>query len=158
MGDNENATCLSRLERKRIKEKRRRKDFRESVASLLAALKHHDEDFRSEASTREARGAHSVGLTAKDGDNTLFNRVEIVNQASFTIDHLFSDNNNLKPAIIALQSGRKPNPPQADSSAHRSAGFHQGVGPLVAPVRSPPRADSNTTTQGPRKQHESPIA
>lgn len=123
----DSAPPLNRLERKRNQEKRRRQEFKEALDSLHATLLRHDDDFRFEAQQREGR----TGVSAMDGDNTMFNRVELVNQAIFTISNVSQHNVTLKNAIGDLKAGREVNPSvfAADSGSRRT-GFHKGVGPL----------------------------
>lgn len=127
---------MSRLERKRFQEKRRRLEFKEALDKLLETLLRHDEGFLKEAQIREARfSGRVINRPPNTDENSLFNRVEMVNQAIFTIERSARENEEMKQSIAALRDGREPDSAvAANVSRLHNTGFHQGVGPLIAPI------------------------
>lgn len=89
-----------RKERKRGREKRRRDDFKEALEHLHDSLLQHDEIFRQEAERRASIAAPSVVHTARtmagSQEYLAFTRVEIINQAIFTIGEAVTLNKTLK--------------------------------------------------------------
>merc|ERR1740124_293365 len=147
-------SSMSRSERKRCQEKRRRHEFKEVMDKLLSILLQYDEDFLAESKQRESLLAtrrvtnRHVGSSA-DSDNGLFNRIELVNQASFTIKRLAKENCEYKEIIEGLRTGRKPIPGELSSSQRREkrASYHRGVGPVAL--------ESQPTTLNPTSNNES---
>jgi hypothetical protein len=140
---------MSRLERKRFQEKRRRLDFKEALDKLLGTLLRHDDDFQKEAKQREKRAAGRAATSphlANDSDNALFNRVEMVNQAAWTIERLGDENKLLRDEIEDIQAGRKSQPSDTSPSASRKVAFHHGVGPVF--ISSPSRASCDDLSSG----------
>lgn len=144
-GSDRRWASMSRLERKRLQEKRRRQEFKESLDNLLATLLGYDNDFKREARQREERmtgrlvaQSNIVGPAAPplppttEGENALFSRVELVNQATFTINQVATENAQLQQAFADLRAGRGASLPPRTSFEQRRAVFHQGVGPLSA--------------------------
>jgi hypothetical protein len=118
-----------RLDRKRFQEKRRRKDFREALDILLAAISRNDEDFAREAKRREMKIAGRLTYrTALSEDNPIFNRSELVNYANSTIESLALEGKELQINLEALGGTY-----ELDSSGRgTTVVFHQGVGPLAS--------------------------
>jgi hypothetical protein len=127
---------MSRLERKRFQEKRRRLEFKEALDKLLETLLRHDEGFLKEAQIREARfSGRVINRPPNTDENSLFNRVEMVNQAIFTIERSARENEEMSQSITALQEGREPDAMQPNNSSriqNNAAAFHQGGGPGMA--------------------------
>jgi hypothetical protein len=137
-----------RLARRRGQEKRRRDDFKEVLDQLHDTLLRHDSTFHAEAVQREramlARGIEIVAPTRKQEQGSedcnvpgirLFNKIEKVNQAIFTINRLVAENQELRQA---LKEGRQPSTMESPKKKKSSfVGYHYGVGPLASSTLSP---------------------
>ena len=97
---------------------------------------------------RQVRNAGRQTNRSVDCDNALFNRVEMINQSVFTINRIAKENQELTNLLAAARVGREPHQQAPDQSvARRSAGFHQGVGPLAVSMPSPAAAETATSQQ-----------
>lgn len=138
------------MERKRSQEKRRRQEFKEALDGLHAVLLEHDANFRHEALQREERvgGGTRIGdgKTGSDDSASLFNRVELVNQAIFTIKRVTEE--NIELSKTCGEDGKKAK--AAKSS--RFIGYHQGVGPVTTnegrPKTGGPAAANDSIIKG----------
>jgi hypothetical protein len=153
-----NDAATTRLERKRFQEKRRRKEFREALDTLLAALIRHDQDFGKEARIRETRMAGRLSYRSPlSEDNPLFNRVEMVNQANFTIERLTEEGNVLKKTLESLGGSLEKikAAQKLSGTSYEAPVFHQGVGPLASHQVPPIVPDMEPTEEGLRKKARS---
>eukprot|EP00547_Thalassionema_nitzschioides_P007372 CAMPEP_0194210646 /NCGR_PEP_ID=MMETSP0156-20130528/8891_1 /TAXON_ID=33649 /ORGANISM="Thalassionema nitzschioides, Strain L26-B" /LENGTH=291 /DNA_ID=CAMNT_0038938017 /DNA_START=100 /DNA_END=975 /DNA_ORIENTATION=- len=141
---------MSRLKRKRIQEGRRRLEFKEAFESLTQTLLDFDKDFSLEHEQREK--LTSTRLSAKkksesandDGKNSLFSRVELLNQAIFTIKSLNEEVAEYKNHFAELGSGRKTVEEIVQSNRKKSkVCYHHGVGPVVSDEKSETDAESS---------------
>lgn len=138
------------MERKRSQEKRRRQEFKEALDGLHAVLLEHDANFRHEALQREERvgGGTRTGDGKPGADDTasLFNRVELVNQAIFTIKRVTEE--NIELSKTCGEDGKKAK--AAKNS--RFIGYHQGVGPVTTnegrPKTGGPAAANDSSIKG----------
>jgi hypothetical protein len=128
------AIRTTRLERKRSQEKRRRKDFREALESLLDSLIRQDKDFAKESRVREERMHGHAQFRPISDDNLVFTRVEIVNQSIYTIERLTLEGQELRRTLADL-GGEDILRKFGHSNGAESQIFHHGVSPL--PSESP---------------------
>jgi hypothetical protein len=134
------ATRSTRMERKRFQEKRRRKEFREALDTLLASLIRQDKDFAKESQIRDARMHGHAQLRPINDDNLVFTRVEMVNQSIYTIERLTLEGQELRKTLADLGGGGtlgKFGLP-SDSGAAGGPVFHHGVGPPYESDGVPP--------------------
>lgn len=162
------ATRTTRMERKRFQEKRRRKEFREALESLLASLVRQDKDFAKESQIREARMHGHAQVRPVTDDNMVFTRVEMVNQSIYTIERLTLEGQELRRTLADLGGGRevlrKLGHHESDSIRGGQPGvvFHHGVGPLASdsvpttPVMPTAAVDTNTQLLDFQKRAQEP--
>lgn len=153
----------TRPERNRGREKQRRDALKEAIESLQEKLLQHDETFSQEAHRRTLTTASRVSHTAKSVTNSeeswSFTKVEIINQASHTIQEVMAQNQEMK--MLLLEIAKHPAQSTSileaavDLPSRPRAVFHQGVGPLVAvPVVAVPQEQPSKK----RKFHEDSTA
>lgn len=132
---------MNHLVRKREKEGRRRMEFKEAFQNLTKTLLKFDEDFSREHEQREQSLAstRSVSKSKKKkspaNDDDLFSRIELVNQAIFTITRLHENITEYRKNLEDFGSGRKTmmdiiKPPKKK----RKVCYHHGIGPVAPDV------------------------
>ena len=157
----------TRTVRKNEQEKRRRNEFKDSLNTLHKTLLQHDEIFQKESQKRERRLANKKDQddhqSGSLGNQSLFNRVEIINQAAFTLSRIMEENKALRAVIDNSNQGFSDGNTHMQEHSQKSdmkpvVGFHEGVGPvLMVPDRehqsvmgtassNPPLATSISTT------------
>lgn len=141
---------MSRLKRKRIQEGRRRLEFKEAFESLTKTLLEFDKDFSLEHEQRERLTSTRLSSKKKndasnddDAKNSLFSRVELLNQAIFTIKRLHEEITEYRVNFADLESGRKTVKDVIQSShKKRKVCYHHGVGPVVSDDKSETKDES----------------
>jgi len=129
-----NDCSMSRSERKCYQEKRRRKEFNEAMGNLQSILLKYDEAFLTESEQRE--GLLSRRLTNKransttENDNGMFNRIELINQACFTLKALAEENVEYEELIEDFKTGKPILRALPFQNKDKKTTFHRGVGPL----------------------------
>ncbi|KAI2502298.1 hypothetical protein MHU86_12187 [Fragilaria crotonensis] len=130
----------TRTVRKNEQEKRRRNEFKDSLNTLHKTLLQHDEVFQQESHKRETRLANKKDQDDSEhgivGNQSLFNRVEIINQAAFTINRIMQENKALRAAIENSNQGTSNGNTDLQVLSQNSdmkslVGFHEGVGPVL---------------------------
>jgi len=135
---------MSRLERKRFQERRRRFDFKEALDNLMSTLLHNDTNFLREFHLRGKRTAtrrvsNQEHNSSIDGENSLFNRVELINQAIFTIHKLAKDNDEFKNTLAELRPENKGvNEILCENRKAKRVRYHHGVGPIAIDDKEQP--------------------
>lgn len=124
---------MSQRQRTRSKEKLRRDDLKVAIEQLHDYLLQHDDNFRRESDRRTSMVASSVRTarrsTANGQEHLAFTKVEIINQAIFTIQATITENEELNAATRS-DSATGESQPATRVASIPSPVFHQGVGPL----------------------------
>ena len=130
----------ARTMRKKEQEKRRRNDFKDSLNTLHETLLLHDEIFHQESQKRERRLANKKDQDYYEpgilGNQPFFNRVEIINQAAFTLNRIMEENKALRAVIDNSNQGCSDGHTHIQEHSQKSdmkpvVGFHEGVGPVL---------------------------
>lgn len=142
-----------------------------TLASTIApscSASTNSKDWRATNKNTATIGNTGHGDTGADSYK-IFNRVEILNQAVFTVNSIVQERVQLLKAIDALRlhyqlGNNYPLPEETNESCHEQVAFHEGVGPVflrdtidtgVVAAKDPRGRDARmlTINQGAQKAH-----
>jgi len=129
---------MSKQERKRLQEQRRRDEFKDSIGGLLETLLQHDEDFlefqqRTGKDTTLKRSVDKKSKGSSINESFPFNRVELVNQASFRIKKMAEENQEYRNLINKVKKEGDLSIKGCNMSPLRKRKrvyYHHGIGPM----------------------------
>jgi hypothetical protein len=97
---------MTRSERKKYREKKRRSDVNKGFDELMALLMRVDPGLKAEIEEQEkAKKYQSKVSQSTDGDNHVLNRVDLISRTTMALERMYRQNQEQKALIAELSQG-----------------------------------------------------